>query len=69
MRSSASHTCRPIMYLTEQQRTDAIKACDGIEAALAKQQIALENIVRIFENMANGRPASDGLKSFDGERQ
>lgn len=41
------------MYLTEQQRLDAIKACDGIEAANAKLQQACKNILTILDRAAN----------------
>lgn len=54
-----------MILLTEQQYTEAIRACEGIEAALDRQQKALENIVRIFENMAAGRDPNDGLHKFE----
>lgn len=38
-----------MIVLTEQQRLDAIKACDGIEAANAKLQQACKNILEILE--------------------
>lgn len=52
-----------MMYdLTEQQRTDAIASCDRILEASAKMQQALENIVKIFDNVAHGRDPNDGVK-------
>ncbi len=40
------------MYLSEQQRLEAIRACEGIEAANAKIQQAFKNILEIFEREA-----------------
>lgn len=51
----------PLMTITEKQRLDAIACCDRIQEACAQQQTAFENIVRIFDNMANGRDPKDGL--------
>ncbi len=42
-----------MIFLTEQQRLDALKACDGIEAANAKLQQACKNILAILERAAN----------------
>ena len=50
-----------MFVLTEKQRTDAIAACERIEELARRQQITCENIRRIFDNMAKGRPADDGL--------
>lgn len=52
------------MYLTEQQRKDAIAACDGIQKAIEKQTVAWENILRIFDNLAKGKDPNDGVKPF-----
>lgn len=41
------------MYLTEQQRLEALRACEGIEAANAKVQQACKNILAILERLAN----------------
>ncbi len=41
------------MYLTEQQRLDALRACGGIEAANAKLQQACKNILEILARSAN----------------
>ncbi len=41
-----------MIVLTEQQRLDAIKACDGIEAANAKLQQACKNILEILAREA-----------------
>lgn len=54
------------MHLTAQQRLEAIAACDRIQELVAKQQTAFENILRIFDNAANGRDPKDGLKPTGG---
>jgi hypothetical protein len=48
--------------LTEQQRQDAIQSCERIEQLNAELQMRLENIARIFENVAAGRDPKDGLR-------
>lgn len=42
-----------MFLLSEQQRLDAIKACDGIEAANDKIQQACKNILEILARSAN----------------
>ena len=54
-----------MVTLTEQQRQDAIRACGRIEQIYAEQQVALQNIVRIFDNLANGRDPNDGVVKFE----
>ena len=44
------------MNLTEQQRLAAIAACDRIVEANERMQMALKNIIRIFENGAVDEP-------------
>jgi hypothetical protein len=41
---------------------DAVAYCERIEAILAQQQIAMENILRILQNTAAGKPPGEGLK-------
>lgn len=53
-----------MFMLTEKQRRDAIAGCEGIEGALARQQIALENIAKIFDNIAKGKDPRDGLRTY-----
>jgi hypothetical protein len=54
---------------TEQQRLDAIASCERLEQILAAQQIALQNIHRIFDNVTNGRDLKDGVVSFERSAQ
>ena len=49
-------------HLTEQQRLDAIATCERIQELARQHDIAIRNIARIFENMAAGRSADDGLE-------
>ena len=42
------------MNLTEQQRLDAIAACDRIEKLNTKMQTHMENILVILKNAASG---------------
>ncbi len=54
------------MYeITEKQRLEALAACERIETAIERQRLALENIARIFDNVANGRDPNDGLHKFE----
>lgn len=48
--------------LTEQQRLGAIATCERIEDANDKIQKAFRNILRILDNAAKGRPATEGLE-------
>jgi hypothetical protein len=47
--------------ITEQQRAEVIRCCDGITEANAKLQQACRNILRILDNGANGRDPKDGI--------
>ncbi len=47
--------------MTEQQRLEAIASCERIEVLNERMQVSLRNILRILDNTANGRPASDGV--------
>lgn len=53
------------MNLSDQQIDAAISACERIQRACEKQDRAIRNIARIFDNMANGRDPSDGLEPHD----
>lgn len=48
--------------LTEQQRLDAIAACDRIEQLNTELQQRCANIIRILDNCANRRDPMDGVK-------
>ena len=51
-------------HLTDQQRQDAIAACDRIQELARQHDIAIRNIARIFENLAAGRPADTNLEKI-----
>lgn len=57
------------MYLTEKQRQDALSACDRIQECLARQDQIFKNILRIFDNMANGRDVNDGVVEIKSPEQ
>jgi len=50
------------MNLTEQQRLDAVAACDRIMETSEQIQTNLKNILRILDNCANGRDPEDGIE-------
>lgn len=40
------------MYLTEQQRLEAIKACDRIQELCEQQQQSFQRIIEIFDRLS-----------------
>jgi transcriptional regulator with XRE-family HTH domain len=49
---SSGRKSKPDLLLTEQQCTEAIRACEGLEAANAKLQQACKNIIEILNREA-----------------
>lgn len=52
--------------MNEDERQKAIACCDKILESIALQQQALANIAKIFDNVAHGRPATEGLPKREG---
>ena len=50
------------MILSEQERQNVIRSCERIEELYAQQQRSLQNLIKIFDNLANGRDPADGLE-------
>lgn len=56
-----------MIHLTEKERLEALEYCDKILANIRVQQQALANIARIADNLAHGRPLTEGLGKKDAE--